>query len=55
MQKYSLYAVGIGLIVVAALILLKQFGILSAIPGYVYAVIALIVLGVAIISGLNKS
>ncbi|MEM6501097.1 MAG: hypothetical protein AAF685_04570 [Cyanobacteria bacterium P01_C01_bin.89] len=51
----ALYIVGVALVVAAALIILNGLGVLSAIPGYVYGAIALVVLGVGILSGLNRS
>lgn len=53
--KITLYVVGIALVAIAVLILLQQFGILSQIPGYVFVVIPLLIIGVGIIAGLNKS
>ncbi|MEM8779279.1 MAG: hypothetical protein AAGF26_10475 [Cyanobacteria bacterium P01_G01_bin.49] len=54
-KKIILYVVGLSLIIIALFIILKQFGLLSAIPGYVFLVIALIIIGVSIIAGINKS
>lgn len=54
-KNIALYVTGLALIVVAIFIVLKQFGLFSAIPGYVFLVIALIIIGISLIAGVNKS
>lgn len=54
-KKVVLYIIGMALIIIAIFILLKQFGIFSAIPGYVFIVIPLIVIGIGLIAGVSKS
>jgi len=48
-----LYTFGIGLIILAAIIILKGLGILPTIPGYVIWALVLLTIGIGLIGGLN--
>lgn len=50
-----LYSLGIALVVIAIIILLQGFGILSAIPTYVIWSLVLFTVGIAIIAGVKTN
>lgn len=53
-KRIVLYIFGVALIVSAILIVLKGFGILSAIPGFVIWALVLITIGIGILAGVKK-
>lgn len=50
--KIFLFTVGIGLIIFAIIVVLRGFGILSAIPNFVIWALVLLTLGIGIIGGI---
>lgn len=53
--KILLYIFGIALVITAVIVLLRGFGILTAIPGYVIWALVLITVGFGIIGGLRST
>lgn len=53
-KRIILYIFGIALILSAIIIVLKGFGILSAIPGFVIWALVLITVGIGILAGVKK-
>ena len=53
-KRIFLYMVGVGLILLALIVVLQGFGVLSSIPGFVIWALVLVAIGISILGGIGS-